>query len=62
MILRKVGMGLLLEELGIDAKEKNEEIKREKFKGKNNNHSGISGNNNGSNVTIYNQLYLCPKC
>ena len=58
MILRKVGMRLLLEELGIDAKEKNEEIKREKFKGKNNNHSGINGNN----VTIYNQLYLCPKC
>lgn len=62
MVLREVGMRLLLEELGIDAKEKNEEIKREKSKVKNNNHSGVSGNNNGSNVTIYNQLYLCPEC
>lgn len=61
MILRKVGMRLLLEELGIGAKEKNEEIKREKSKVKNNNYSGVSGNN-GSDVTIYNQLYLCPEC
>ena len=56
MILRKVGMRLLLEELGIGAKEKNEESKV-----KNNNYSGVSGNN-GSDVTIYNQLYLCPEC
>ena len=54
-------MRLLLDDLCIDAKEKNEEIKREKSKVKNNNYSGVSGNN-GSDVTIYNQLYLCSEC